>query len=619
MTNSRLEKIRPHLGPVLLLLTAALAVYGRIISHDFLFNWDDNWYVLWNEAARGFSWEHLRTAFSSYYVGNYAPVQIISYMLDYELWGLGPGGYLVTNVAVHAANTLLVYVLLFRWHKSRLLALVAAALFLLHPVQVESVAWISQRKNLLAMLFFLLSWERYCRYREGGGRKAQLAYALSLAAFVLSLLAKSVALVFPVILVLYDFCFTEGEQRVRWKDKIPYAIAAVAVALLALYSQQPEFGGGRIGYHGGSPRATFFTMLPVLCRYLGMLVWPAGLSAEYAPPIYRSLELPVVAAAFLLMGVALAGFRLFRVDRRLGFWVLFFWIGLLPVSQIVPLATLMNDRYLYFPMIGVAALAGNGAVLLRERFGEQRLVMVHSLLVLLLLVLAIVSFQRAGVWRNSLTLWSDAVAKVPVASRAWGHLGEAYLDAGDRGAARRAYERGLEADPTQGLVLCGLGSLYTELGELDKGYVLLKRNLELDPSDAIGWAALGDNYLKRRNYPEAEKAYKQALTVQPDAMQVVVMLGDLAVIQGRLDLARDYYGRVEGTWRDNPDIAYHLAGVESLSGRPDEALAWLEEALRRGFRDYAKLSADKNLSALRNEARFNSLLRQFFAEQGGQR
>ncbi|HEY6838921.1 MAG TPA: hypothetical protein VI389_09280, partial [Geobacteraceae bacterium] len=149
------DKVKPHFWPAVTLLVIAVAVFGRTLGHDFLTNWDDHTYVTHNETIRGITSGHLKAAFTSLYVGNYAPVQIISYMLDYTLWGLRPAGFHGTNLILHALNGLLVYLFVFRISGRRAWAFPAAVLFLVHPAQVESVAWISQRKNLLAMLFFL--------------------------------------------------------------------------------------------------------------------------------------------------------------------------------------------------------------------------------------------------------------------------------------------------------------------------------------------------------------------------------------------------------------------------------------------------------------------------------
>src|SRR6185369_14786213 len=137
-------------------------------------------------------------------------------------WGMNPGGFLATNMVLHALNGLLLYRLLYQMHNERLLALVAAAFFLVHPLQVESVAWISCRKNVLSLFFFLLAWEGYRRYREAEPGRGGVAYGASVAAFLLSLMAKSTTLVLPLILLLYDVCFPTGERRLHLKNKLPY-------------------------------------------------------------------------------------------------------------------------------------------------------------------------------------------------------------------------------------------------------------------------------------------------------------------------------------------------------------------------------------------------------------
>src|SRR6266702_2626618 len=161
-----LNRLKPHIIPLLALLAATFAVYWQTLGHEFLLTWDDQKYVTANEAVRGFTLAHLQTAFTTFYIGNYAPLQIISYMADYTLWGLRATGFIFTNILLHALNGLLYYFLVFRLGGRRLWAFLASFIFLLHPVQVESVAWIAQRKNVLAMLFFLISFLLYTAYRR---------------------------------------------------------------------------------------------------------------------------------------------------------------------------------------------------------------------------------------------------------------------------------------------------------------------------------------------------------------------------------------------------------------------------------------------------------------------
>lgn len=609
MKNASRPNNRNQIIDCLLLFVLAVAIYARSLGHQFQMSWDDNWYLVYNEAVQGFSWHNLRTIFTSIYQANYAPLQMLSYMLDYSLWGMVPGGFLLTNFILHGINGILVYRLLISLHGERLLALLASAFFVAHPLQVESVAWISCRKNVLSLFFFLLSFEAYRRYRLADKDRGAKAYLASVAAFVLSLMAKSTTLLLPVILVLYDLCFPAGERRVRLKDKIPYAVATLIFALVSMRVQQHDFQGGiREPYHGGSPLATFYTMLPVFCLYLWRMVWPSGLSAIYTPPVYTAPEGKVLAAGLFLALLAWGGYRLFKYDRRLGFWLLFFWIGLLPFAQIVPIYWLITDRYVNVSIIGVAALAGAGAVHLRNRLGGNAAQILYVILLFWIAALSVASYQRVGVWRNSLSLWSDAVVKQPHSTRIWEHYAEALRTFGKKAESRRAYEHVLGSKPTSDAALAGLGEIYTEDGELDKGQVLLRKLLELKPEHVIGWASLGTNYLKRGDYAEAEKAYKHAQSLQPEAWQVTIMLGNLELKRSRFGDAMAYFRQVEDMKRGTAATAYGLACAEAQSGNAEAALGWLEKALQRGYDDFDRLNSDQLLSPLWHHPRFNQLL-----------
>src|SRR6266568_946218 len=258
--NSVCVTIRNHAAPALLMLAATFLVYGRSLGNGFMTGWDDGLYVVNNTVAHGITPEHLGLAFSRIFVGNYAPVQIISYMVDYQLWGLRPVGFLLTNLLLQFCNGLLLYALLARITGGRAAAVAGALIFLIHPVQVESVVWISQRKNLLAMFFFLASFLLYLRSRSTA-RPAR-CYAASLAAFCLALLAKSVAVIFPVMLLLYEICYEpKGERKGVLYRILPFFAVAGGVAFLAIWSQSPEQGGGRVPWWGGSPFATLCNML----------------------------------------------------------------------------------------------------------------------------------------------------------------------------------------------------------------------------------------------------------------------------------------------------------------------------------------------------------------------
>ncbi|HEY5976087.1 MAG TPA: tetratricopeptide repeat protein [Geobacteraceae bacterium] len=467
------DMVRSYLLPALLLVLATGAVYSGTLGHQFLLNWDDELYVTGNEAIRGFSLDHLHQAFTRYYVGNYAPLQIVSYMLDYSLWGLDPRGFHLTNLLLHTLNGLLFYLLVFRLQGDRWWAMAAAGVFLCHPVQVESVAWVSQRKNLLAMGFFLLAFLAYVNYR-GTGRAGW--YWGSMGAFLLALLAKSVAVVFPLALVGYDLCFRGPTERRHWlRDKLPFVGVALLAALLAVRSQASDFGGGLTAYHGGSPLITMLTMLPVLLSYLSLLFWPSRLAAVYVPVMRTGLDGPVILALLVLCLLAGAGwFWARRGGRRdLAFWLGIFFVGLLPVSQIVPLVTLMNDRYLYFPMLGFAALVTAWPRPLLARLGPAWRLPVVAVTLLLVTVLALATQRRLPVWRDSLSLWSDAVTKAPDSNVAWMGMADVYLRQGKLDLARAAYLMSRDLLPDNPDADFGLACVAAQAGQHAEALALL--------------------------------------------------------------------------------------------------------------------------------------------------
>lgn len=537
---------RPHLMPVLFLLVAAFALYGKALGHDFLVNWDDGLYVSGNPDIMGFSFEHLRHAFTNYYAGNYAPLHIISYMLDYTLWGLNPAGYKLLNILFHALNTLLYYTLLVRITGRRLLALAAATLFLCHPVQVESVVWISQRKNLLAMFFFLISFLAYLSWKE---RRSYGNYILSLAAFTLALLSKSVVVVLPLILICHGLCFRERETLWRLvRDKLPYLALAIACATVALYSQQGG-DGGRVGHLGGNPLITMLNMLPVFSRYLILLLFPAQLSVIYNGSIRTAPDSEVVLSALLLIIFMAAWVHLYRRNRGLFFWGSLFIIGLLPVSNIIPIVTLMNDRYLYFPMLGFAAfiahlptLESGGTLSLRYLVSQR------VLFLTVMLALSALTWNRIDVWNDSVALWGNTLVTAQEGS--WyaynpNFVCGAYADALSRRGnqaqkemkffdARSYYLKALAYDPTSPMALYNLGWISILQRKPLAGRPYLIRYTEIYRHNDDGYANLGLNYALTGELDQAEKNLRRALEINPENNLGLISLEEVRKMRGAL-------------------------------------------------------------------------------------
>lgn len=616
-STQNLKRLRENAQPLLLLLLLAVATYWEVATHSILSNWDDHVYITHNAAVRGFSLENLKAAFSNYYVGNYAPVQIISYMLDYSLWGDNHLGWFLANISYHLLSAVLLYFLLLRFGCWQWGAFFGAALFLIHPLQVESVAWLSQRKNLLAMLFFLLSFHGYLSYL-GSEDKQQRRwyYLLSLGAFVLALLAKSVAVIFPVMLVMYDRLAPSLRRNLlAQKDKLPFVAAAAVVAVIALISQEGSQGGGRIDYPPNAFVTLPLTMLPVLVRYLNLLFWPLPSlqSVMYFPPLRSELD-PIVSMSLGIVVVLLAlAVYLYRRNRPLLFWYGLFFLGLLPVAQIVPLVTMMNDRYMYFPMLGAAGMIASLAGFLREKaqlrpWGKALLVAAAGAV----MALSVLSYQRGKVWGNSITLFSDAVAKYPFQMTTWARLAEGYVAAGDLALAEHYYGKAAQFGSLDSDARHNLARIYLLDGEYDKAYQEIWTIL--GDQGSVSMLLLGEYHYRTGSYSEAEEEITTYLDEFPTDANGWYLLGRVYFTTGKLAAAREFYSRAITEGGVSPDLFYSLACLESIQGGAEPAFAALQKAFASGLTSRNMHDDERCLAVLKADPRLRQLIREQLGE-----
>jgi len=385
-------------------------------------------------------------------------------------------------------------------------------------------------------VFSLAGLHFYASYRDEGRKNAGLHYAFSLFAFLLSLLSKSVTVIFPVVLMLYDLCI-RGEKDVKrlLVDKIPFLAAGAAFGVLALESHSAQHLGGGTSYHGGSPYATFLSMLPVLIRYIGLVLWPGNLSAYYDLPVKTGWDREVAVAASLVVLLVLAGWILYRRRRDLFFWYALFFVGLLPVSQIVPIVTLMNDRYLYFPMLGASALLGF-AFLRDAEWGELassgRCLAAAALLLLVTGAFAATTLLRIGVWKDSRTLWADAVRKAPDVALTHDAYGEGLLERGEIEEAIRQFRMALSREPDfsgreigEGVRAAfagthnNLGTAYGMKGMPDAAIGQFETAVRLNPRLAEAYFNLGNALMQKGDVESALRCFDTAFRLNPGNRQ----------------------------------------------------------------------------------------------------
>jgi protein O-mannosyl-transferase len=582
----------PRLAALLLVLAVA-AVYAPVRAHDFV-SYDDEQYLLANpHLAHGLDPGQAAWFFTHPYAANWHPLTWLSHMLDVELFGLAPGPHHLVNVALHALNAVLVLCLARELLAGTWAAGLAAALFALHPLRVESVAWAAERKDVLCAALFLgalLAWLGHAR-RPSAGR-----YLGVLALFALALLAKPMAVTFPLVVLLLDVgplarwdcgCgvpaaspYPGRSGRALLLEKLPLLALAGAAAAVTLVVQAQAGATSSSASLGLDLRA--LNALRSLAVYLGQSVFPGGLSVFYPhaallePEPARALLPGALLGAALLVGLLALVWRLRRAAPVVGFGIGTFLVTLLPVIGLVQVGTQAHaDRYTYLPSVGLAlALAGSALAL-----GAGRARWSVALGLAATLALAVQARRQVAVWRDTRTLFAHALALDARNPLAHTKLGEVALDEGDEPAARAAFLRALELDPRDAHVLVKLGLCHLAAGELEAAEARLQQALALDPGRPDALLNLGVVALERGDLASARTRLAAALARAPDDPDVHFDLGLLAQREGDAAAAERAFREALSLDERHLDAWSNLAQVLLAARRTDEAVQAFERVV----------------------------------------
>jgi tetratricopeptide (TPR) repeat protein len=562
------------------------------LDNDFT-NWDDDKYVTGNPVIRELSWENVKATFGKFYVGTYCPLVILSYALEYSLWGLNPFGYHLTNLLLHVGNSLLVFCFILQLSGQTSVALVTALLFGVHPLHVESVAWVAERKDVLSTLFFLGSLLCYLRYQKD--RQTRF-YALSLVTLLLSLLAKPMAVTLPFILLLCDYLALRKVSGRVILEKAPFFALSLFFGAIMIVSQ----GAIRtVSQHFGEaldPTRSFAFLdhLLIACRglcfYLAKTLVPIHLSAFYPYPYNISLYSPTFfLPLILLLALATGVWISRRYTRTVIFGNLFFCITLLPVLKIIPIGeTAAADRYMYIPSIGLFYLVGLAGHRLFVRETRWKRVKRGSLglgLSTLLVVFSVLTWQRCNVWQDSETLWRDVLAKYPEVLFAHYNLGNFYREKNLLDAAIAEYKEALAVRPNDAQGHNNLGLVYAAKGQVDAAITEYKEALAVRPNHVQAHNNLGAAYAAKGQIEEAIAEYKAALAINPNSVSARANLGEAYRRKGLLDAAVAEYQQVLVLNPRNAPAHMNLGGVYVDKGQLDAAIAEYRQALALNPRD----------------------------------
>ena len=467
---------------------------------------------------------------------NFIPLNFLSLALDWTLWGPNPAGFHLTNLAIHLANALAIYWLLLRLGESAGLATAAALLWAVHPVQVESVAWISERKNVLSTLFFLLAFHAYLRW---SARRRVGTYGAILALFVAALLSKINTIVLPVVTLAYELLL---QRRLRMRDVaavVPLVACGGAAAWLNLHDN-PSHG---LAYHGGTFWVTLRTSATTIPGYLFNVLVPIRLASYYPVPLHDSwLDPPVATAVAVILVLATLTIGLAWRGRRDAFWLAWFAATLAPMLNLVPFPALMNDRYLYLPVLGILVPLVRLARDVLRRTGANRAAPV--LLGATAAALVLLTIARVPVFHDELALWADFALRF------------SYISA-DRpyGAAPRLEEKRLLQDaltrhPDRAALYNNLGAFAFEENRLADAIPPLERARVLDPRDPVVALNLGRTYLLAGRIDDAVATLREAAALEPPSFFAHLNLARALLQRGDVAGARAELTRAQAIKRD---------------------------------------------------------------------
>ena len=600
---------------VLLLLT--FATFRPVLDHDFV-NFDDPLYVTENpQTQAGLTLEGIGWAFTELYASNWHPLTLLSHMLDCELFGLNPKGHHLTSFLLHLANVVLLFLLLRQMTGSIGRSAFVAALFAVHPLHVESVAWVAERKDVLSTVFWFLTISAYVRFTRC---RSTGAYIAVVAAFALGLMAKSMLVTLPFILLLLDV-WPLGRLRLTDAEGVPRQLARLVVEKLPLFALSAGVGVVTLVAQSRALSPTeslsfglrLANALVAYATYLVKTFLPLGLGAF--SPLQDSIAWwKVLAAAGLVAAVTL--FVLVRLRRApyLGLGWAWYLVTLLPVIGLVQIgAQSMADRYTYVPLIGLLIGLVWGAYELIGDAPIRRLVAAAGAAAIVT-VLVLAARVQVGYWADSVALFEraldvtennvlahinlaeayrvrnhrqeavghfqKAIALKPDSGGAHAGLGNA-LWSWDRPAEAVPYlRRALELDPQDDRIYHSLAKTLSELGEVEEAIELLEAALALERELPLAHWGLGDLYQVRGETGRALEHYRQALAEDPELIELYGKVGILLAREGALEEAESFFAEAVRRRPDSAVAHFNLGVTLRQLNRPRKAEVHLRRALR---------------------------------------
>jgi len=552
------------------------AAYMPSLTNGFT-EGDDNIYVVRNNAVKDLSLTNTAKIFSTFHFRLYKPLTLFSFAIERHFFGLDPFFYHLDNLILHLLNCLMVGWLFLLLSGDTRIAFFMALLFGLHPMHVESVAWVAERKDMLYAFFMLGAAVAYCYHKN-------IAVCVL---FALSLMAKPAALTFPLFLYAIDHLRYRKNTIGTFLEKVPVVAIAAIFFAVNLYAHFFESGAGRQGSLTGFPE-NILNACYVLVFYVSKLLVPLKLAAAYPAPTPNALLLSLAVALLAALAVKIS----LRFTRKVMFGALIFFITVLPVLQVVTTAfSLVQDRYTYIPSLGIFYILSAGFFrVYRKCLGRAavlRIAMAAGAISVAMLLTAM-TYKRTEVWRDSVTLWDDTLKKYPSIPEAECFLGAGYLAQGDAGKAMKCFRKSLVMGNRSIVMYLSLGAAYYKTSQYDKAISCYDKAIRVDPRLPELYHERALALLKKKDLPGAIRDFSRAIELEPAYEDAYYLRGNCCLELGDYkNTVKDYLAAYDlsPSLFSDPKFFFQLGYAYQALGQADQALQAYTKALEMDKRD----------------------------------
>jgi tetratricopeptide (TPR) repeat protein len=536
---------------IILLIVLTLAIYWQIQNAEFIYL-DDNAYVYDNlHVQMGLSIESMKWAFTTMDAGFWHPLTWLSLMLDYHLFGLNPGGFHWTNLLLHIISTVLLFLVLSRMTGSLWRSGFVAALFALHPLHVESVAWIAERKDVLSAVFWMLTMYAYLAYVSYPRLRS---YLLLVLIFVLGLMAKPMLVTMPFLFLLLDYwplnrfrVEIQNNRKIEiipvgpgntisrlLMEKVPLIILSIMFSSVTFFTVQKT--SAIASFSGLSVFSRIGNALVSYVEYISKMIVPVNLAVFYPHPGMWPLWQVLLCLTVLICITLIVIFYIKKYPYLAVGW--FWYLGtLVPVIGLIQVGSHgMADRYTYIPMIGLFIMISWGFFDLAKKLRNGKII-ISAAAISILFIMTIITWVQIGYWKNSITLFSHAIEVNDRNYLAHGNLGAVYIDEQDYRQAYYFVSKALQLRPNSAGAHRNLGVILSKTGRADSAIIHFQEAIKINPNYINAIRELADIFVENTRFEEAILLYKRVLTLQSDDPETYNNLGVALARTGKIDAA----------------------------------------------------------------------------------